>query len=204
MLLVLSEEHKEHLGFLSEVDPAVVGEFGRIAVEFLKKGSNPKIYEGAAHLGGGFPGLCAGAGILRGAQSTSAPAVFGEQEGDPTDSRQTRPQPPALPQPGVEARCAVGEPGAPAPGEAHRDAEAPPGGRCEAQRPRPADRPRHAAASHSRAGASARRAQEQPLPPHPPQHQIEPRLDCKHSCSSETSQCRFHCFICAISINWCL
>uniref|UniRef100_A0A8C2HYM6 COMM domain-containing protein 2-like n=1 Tax=Cyprinus carpio TaxID=7962 RepID=A0A8C2HYM6_CYPCA len=48
MLLVLSEEHKEHLGFLSEVDPAVVGEFGRIAVEFLKKGSNPKIYEGAA------------------------------------------------------------------------------------------------------------------------------------------------------------
>ncbi|XP_051979935.1 COMM domain-containing protein 2 [Xyrauchen texanus] len=48
MLLVLSEEHKEHLGFLSEVDPAVVGEFGRIAVEFLKKGSTPKIYEGAA------------------------------------------------------------------------------------------------------------------------------------------------------------
>ncbi|XP_043079694.1 COMM domain-containing protein 2 [Puntigrus tetrazona] len=48
MLLVLSEEHKEHLGFLSEVDPTVVGEFGRIAVEFLKKGSNPKIYEGAA------------------------------------------------------------------------------------------------------------------------------------------------------------
>lgn len=48
MLLVLSDEHKEHLGFLSEVDSAVVGEFGRIAVEFLKKGSNPKIYEGAA------------------------------------------------------------------------------------------------------------------------------------------------------------
>ncbi|KAK7137396.1 hypothetical protein R3I93_017469 [Phoxinus phoxinus] len=48
MLLVLSEEHKEHLGFLSEVDSAVVGEFGRIAVEFLKKGSNPKIFEGAA------------------------------------------------------------------------------------------------------------------------------------------------------------
>ncbi len=67
----------------------------------------------------------------------------------------------------------VGEPGAPAPGEAHRDAEAPPGGRCEPQRPSPADGSRHAAASHSRAGASARRAQEQPLPPHPPQHQIE-------------------------------
>ncbi|XP_076879469.1 COMM domain-containing protein 2 [Brachyhypopomus gauderio] len=48
MLLVLSDEHKEHLGFLSEVDPVVVGEFGRIAVEFLKKGSNSKIYEGAA------------------------------------------------------------------------------------------------------------------------------------------------------------
>ncbi|XP_069053683.1 COMM domain-containing protein 2 [Lepisosteus oculatus] len=48
MLLVLTDEHKEHLGFLPEVDSAVVGEFGRIAVEFLKKGSNPKIYEGAA------------------------------------------------------------------------------------------------------------------------------------------------------------
>ncbi|MBN3308554.1 COMD2 protein, partial [Amia calva] len=42
------DEHKEHLGFLPEVDSAVVGEFGRIAVEFLKKGSNHKIYEGAA------------------------------------------------------------------------------------------------------------------------------------------------------------
>ncbi|XP_067085934.1 COMM domain-containing protein 2 [Osmerus mordax] len=48
MLMVLSDEHKEHLGFLSEVDPTVVGEFGRIAVEFLRKGTNPKIYEGAA------------------------------------------------------------------------------------------------------------------------------------------------------------
>ncbi|KAM7160119.1 COMM domain-containing protein 2 isoform 1-T1 [Macrochelys suwanniensis] len=48
MLLVLSEEHKEHLGFLTQVDSAVVGEFGRIAVEFLRKGTNPKIYEGAA------------------------------------------------------------------------------------------------------------------------------------------------------------
>uniref|UniRef100_A0A9J7ZK35 COMM domain containing 2 n=1 Tax=Cyprinus carpio carpio TaxID=630221 RepID=A0A9J7ZK35_CYPCA len=45
MLLVLSEEHNEHLGsFLVRI----VGESGRIAVQFLKKGSNPKIYEGAA------------------------------------------------------------------------------------------------------------------------------------------------------------
>ncbi|KAF7650851.1 hypothetical protein LDENG_00119380 [Lucifuga dentata] len=48
MLLVLSEEHKEHLSFLPKVDAAVVGEFGRIALEFLKKGTSPKIYEGAA------------------------------------------------------------------------------------------------------------------------------------------------------------
>ncbi|XP_048398720.1 COMM domain-containing protein 2 isoform X1 [Stegostoma tigrinum] len=48
MLLVLSEEHKEHLGFLPQVDFEVVGEFCRIAVEFLKKGSNPKTFEGAA------------------------------------------------------------------------------------------------------------------------------------------------------------
>ncbi|XP_059849188.1 COMM domain-containing protein 2 isoform X1 [Hemitrygon akajei] len=48
MLLVLSDEHKEHLGFLTRVDAVVVGEFCRIAVEFLKKGSNPKTFEGAA------------------------------------------------------------------------------------------------------------------------------------------------------------
>ncbi|XP_075997744.1 COMM domain-containing protein 2 [Genypterus blacodes] len=48
MLLVLSEEHKEHLSFLSSVDAAVVGEFGRIALEFLRRGTSPKIYEGAA------------------------------------------------------------------------------------------------------------------------------------------------------------
>uniref|UniRef100_A0ABI7Y8C0 COMM domain containing 2 n=1 Tax=Felis catus TaxID=9685 RepID=A0ABI7Y8C0_FELCA len=80
MLLDLSEEHKEHLAFLPQVDStgqgtrprrvvfcglgggtrgvpgahgllvslAVVAEFGRIAVEFLRRGSNPKIYEGAA------------------------------------------------------------------------------------------------------------------------------------------------------------
>ncbi|XP_059197358.1 COMM domain-containing protein 2 [Centropristis striata] len=48
MLLVLSEDHKEHLAFLPKVDIAVVGEFGRIALEFLKRGTSPKIYEGAA------------------------------------------------------------------------------------------------------------------------------------------------------------
>nr|XP_020476568.1 COMM domain-containing protein 2 [Monopterus albus] len=48
MLLVLSEEHKEHLAFLPKVDAAVVAEFGRIALEFLRRGSSPKIYEGAA------------------------------------------------------------------------------------------------------------------------------------------------------------
>ncbi|XP_026202254.1 COMM domain-containing protein 2 isoform X2 [Anabas testudineus] len=48
MLLVLSEGHKEHLAFLPQVDASVVGEFGRIALQFLRKGSSPKIYEGAA------------------------------------------------------------------------------------------------------------------------------------------------------------
>nr|KAF6381579.1 COMM domain containing 2 [Pipistrellus kuhlii] len=48
MLLDLSEEHKEHLAFLPRVNSSVVAEFGRIAVEFLRRGANPKIYEGAA------------------------------------------------------------------------------------------------------------------------------------------------------------
>lgn len=44
----MSDEYKEHLAFLPKVDPAVVAEFGRIAVEFLKRGINAKIYDGAA------------------------------------------------------------------------------------------------------------------------------------------------------------
>ncbi|CAJ1064675.1 COMM domain-containing protein 2 [Xyrichtys novacula] len=48
MLLVLSEDHKEHLSFLPKVDAAVVGEFGRIALEFLRRGTSSRIYEGAA------------------------------------------------------------------------------------------------------------------------------------------------------------
>ncbi|XP_054880133.1 COMM domain-containing protein 2 [Poeciliopsis prolifica] len=48
MLLVLSEDHKEHLSFLTKAEGSVVEEFGRIALEFLRKGANPKIYEGAA------------------------------------------------------------------------------------------------------------------------------------------------------------
>ncbi|XP_053419400.1 COMM domain-containing protein 2-like [Nycticebus coucang] len=46
MLLDLSEEHKEHLAFILQVDSMVIAEFGRIVVEFLRQGSNPKIYEG--------------------------------------------------------------------------------------------------------------------------------------------------------------
>uniref|UniRef100_A0A8C6DDQ1 COMM domain-containing protein n=1 Tax=Moschus moschiferus TaxID=68415 RepID=A0A8C6DDQ1_MOSMO len=45
---LLLREHEEHLAFLPKVDSTVVAEFGRIAVEFLRRGSNPKIYEGAA------------------------------------------------------------------------------------------------------------------------------------------------------------
>uniref|UniRef100_A0A6I8N0Z5 Uncharacterized protein n=1 Tax=Ornithorhynchus anatinus TaxID=9258 RepID=A0A6I8N0Z5_ORNAN len=42
MLLVLSEEHKEHMGFLPQVEGAAVAEFGCIAMEFPRKGDqNP-------------------------------------------------------------------------------------------------------------------------------------------------------------------
>ncbi|XP_029943545.1 COMM domain-containing protein 2 [Salarias fasciatus] len=48
MLLSVSEEQRRHLAFLRQVDESVVAEFGRIALEFLRRGSNPKTYEGAA------------------------------------------------------------------------------------------------------------------------------------------------------------
>ncbi|XP_065178026.1 COMM domain-containing protein 2-like [Sycon ciliatum] len=48
MLLILDDEHKEHLSFLTSVEVDVVREFCKIAMGFLRKGANPKIYQGAA------------------------------------------------------------------------------------------------------------------------------------------------------------
>ncbi|XP_033118094.1 COMM domain-containing protein 2-like [Anneissia japonica] len=48
MLLMLEDEHKEHLSFLMKVELEVVQKFCQIALEFLKKGSNPKLYQSAA------------------------------------------------------------------------------------------------------------------------------------------------------------
>jgi len=48
MLLILSDDHKDHLSFLTGVSADVAEEFCRISVEFLKKGVNLKIYQSAA------------------------------------------------------------------------------------------------------------------------------------------------------------
>ncbi|XP_064615240.1 COMM domain-containing protein 2-like [Liolophura sinensis] len=48
MLLMLEDEHKEHLSFLTDVNLDVVREFCRISLEFIKKGTNTKVYQGAA------------------------------------------------------------------------------------------------------------------------------------------------------------
>eukprot|EP00118_Oscarella_pearsei_P005359 m.24580 g.24580 ORF g.24580 m.24580 type:complete len:87 (+) comp28647_c0_seq1:66-326(+) len=47
MLIVLGDDHKEHLSFLSNVDTDVVREFCKLSVEFLRKGVNPKLYQAA-------------------------------------------------------------------------------------------------------------------------------------------------------------
>ena len=49
MLLVLSEEQKEHLKFLTSVEIDVILEFARISLDSILKGSsNPKIFQAAA------------------------------------------------------------------------------------------------------------------------------------------------------------
>ncbi|XP_077988238.1 COMM domain-containing protein 2-like [Glandiceps talaboti] len=48
MLLLLEDDHKKHLNFLTDVDVEVVKEFCRIAMEFIRKGVNPKVYQSAA------------------------------------------------------------------------------------------------------------------------------------------------------------
>ncbi|KAK3602124.1 hypothetical protein CHS0354_003157 [Potamilus streckersoni] len=48
MLLMFDDKQKTHLSFLLKVDIGVVQEFCRLSFEFLRKGSNPKVYQGAA------------------------------------------------------------------------------------------------------------------------------------------------------------
>ncbi|KJE97024.1 COBW domain-containing protein [Capsaspora owczarzaki ATCC 30864] len=48
MLIVLTDAHKEHLSFLTTVDASVVAEFANLAVEFVRVGINPKLYNAAA------------------------------------------------------------------------------------------------------------------------------------------------------------
>jgi len=47
-ILSFDERHKQDLAFLSQVPPQVIFEFGKIAIEFLKKGANKKVYASAA------------------------------------------------------------------------------------------------------------------------------------------------------------
>lgn len=48
MLLAFEDSHKEHLSFLVDLDPEVLNEFGRISMNFIRKGTNPKVFQGAA------------------------------------------------------------------------------------------------------------------------------------------------------------
>jgi len=48
MIIILDDSHKADLQFLREQSPDVVNEFVNISLEFLRKGSNPKLYLGAA------------------------------------------------------------------------------------------------------------------------------------------------------------
>ncbi|CAN7983767.1 unnamed protein product [Ixodes pacificus] len=48
MLLILDDDHKQHLQFIRDVDVAVAREFCKIANEFLLRGVNPKVYHSAA------------------------------------------------------------------------------------------------------------------------------------------------------------
>ncbi|XP_071954791.1 COMM domain-containing protein 2-like [Antedon mediterranea] len=48
MLLMLEDEHKDHLSFLTQVEIDVVQKFCQIALDFIKNGSNPKLYQSAA------------------------------------------------------------------------------------------------------------------------------------------------------------
>eukprot|EP00002_Diphylleia_rotans_P035807 TRINITY_DN7846_c0_g2_i1.p1 TRINITY_DN7846_c0_g2~~TRINITY_DN7846_c0_g2_i1.p1 ORF type:complete len:201 (-),score=56.39 TRINITY_DN7846_c0_g2_i1:266-868(-) len=47
-IIIFTTEQKQDLSFFSSIEADVVPEFAKIAVEFLKKGANKKLYAGAA------------------------------------------------------------------------------------------------------------------------------------------------------------
>jgi len=48
MLLVFEDVHKEHLSFIVDLEEEVLREFCKISLNFIRKGANPKIFNGAA------------------------------------------------------------------------------------------------------------------------------------------------------------
>lgn len=49
MPLTISEDHKAHLSLLIPQEAPVVGEFCRLAIQFLKQGVNPRVFNSAAN-----------------------------------------------------------------------------------------------------------------------------------------------------------
>jgi len=48
MLIVLAQEHKEHLRFLAKVDSGVLAEFCRLGMDFIRNGVKTRLYASAA------------------------------------------------------------------------------------------------------------------------------------------------------------
>ncbi|CAL1533168.1 unnamed protein product [Lymnaea stagnalis] len=48
MLLIFEDSQKDHLSFLADLDAEVLKEFGKISLNFIRKGANTKIFQGAA------------------------------------------------------------------------------------------------------------------------------------------------------------
>lgn len=49
MLLILEEEHKKHLAFLTNLELKTLHEFLRISIDFIEKGANARMYQAASN-----------------------------------------------------------------------------------------------------------------------------------------------------------
>ncbi|XP_063224040.1 atherin-like isoform X1 [Bacillus rossius redtenbacheri] len=201
MILILKNDHKQNLSLLMLQPIPVLQDFCKLALEYIQKGPNPKLYNVAAQKldvqvesirgaveglvfllvescrnevaeRAGLQGLGAGAGLRRGPPAAAERGLRGQEGGRALRAGPADPQGAPLPRPRVEAGRPAGVEGTAAAGDPAGDHEAVAG---LGPAGLPADGPRQPGARRRGPGGGAAREPEPALAPRRPQLRVSRR-----------------------------